>query len=73
LLTDASKKYGERVIDQQFQKLPAGWLRAACWEDEPLNSKPLPYVEREGYDPGVAYHPPAPDGKRYAVDAIDYV
>jgi hypothetical protein len=73
LLTDASKKYGERVTDQQFQKLPAGWLRAACWEDEPLNSKPLPYVEREGYDPGVAYHPPAPAGKRYAVDAIDYV
>ena len=73
LLTDASKKYGERVTDQQFQKLPAGWLRAACWEDEPLNSKPLPYVEREGYDPGVDYHPPAPAGKRYAVDAIDYV
>lgn len=36
VLTVAAEAYGLRVTDPKFRKLPAGWLRAEMWLDEPV-------------------------------------
>lgn len=39
VLTVAAEAYGLRVTDPKFTKLPAGWLRAEMWLDEPQAPK----------------------------------
>ena len=40
VIVDAAKAYSRAVADPQFQKLPAGWLRASAWEDQVAEKKP---------------------------------
>jgi hypothetical protein len=40
VIIDAATVYASNVTDPQFQKLPAGWLRASAWEDQVAEKKP---------------------------------
>jgi hypothetical protein len=40
VIVDAATVYASNVTDPQFQKLPAGWLRASAWEDQVAEKKP---------------------------------
>jgi hypothetical protein len=39
VLTVAAQNYAARVSEPKFTKLPAGWLRAEMWLDEPVAPK----------------------------------
>jgi hypothetical protein len=49
VLVDAAKVYGLSQPDSKFQKLPAGWLRAAAWDDQ------LTVPKRDGVDNPAAF------------------
>lgn len=65
LLVDVDYERAVQIMNEHFKKSTEYFMPAHI--EQGMHPR---FIEREGYAPGVSYHPPAPEGKRYAVDVV---